>query len=131
MTFLTMYPAVPGSPTTFLSAPITAADLTVPVDTTAGILGGSATGILVFGPNLPNYEAVVITATDAGAKTFTAAARGFEGTAQAWPAGTIIGRFEIAYDPNAIQNNLTALINAPPQDSTGSIIFLYKNNEGL
>ena len=98
----TMYSGIPFSPQTTLSDTIGAGDTVIPV-----------ADISAF-PDAPNYATI---GTDAdgetilySAKTTTALSgctRGVEGTAKAWPSGSVIGRNFTAKDLAALQKNVS------------------------
>lgn len=97
----TMYSGIPFSPQTTLSSTIGAGDTVIPVE-----------DISAF-PDAPSYATI---GTDAdgetilySAKTSTSLSgctRGVEGTAKAWPSGSVIGRNFTNKDFSALQANI-------------------------
>ena len=97
-----MYPAIVNSPSTSLSSSI------LSTDTTIAVVDGSR---LPTAPNLAtigtedNAETILY-ATRVG-NTLSGITRGFQGTAQAWNAGTPIARMFTAYDYDTLRNHMT------------------------
>ena len=99
-----MYPGIPFSPQTRLTAAISATDAVIPVETTAGL------------PDGPNYATI---GTDENAETIFYAVRlpdqlsgcirGIEGSPQSWLVGDILGRNFTAKDYNVLIRNLKKL----------------------
>lgn len=97
----TMYSGIPFSPQTTLSSTIGAGDTVIPV-----------ADISAF-PAAPNYATI---GTDAAGETILYSAktstslsgctRGVEGTAKAWPSGSVIGRNFTNKDFSALQANI-------------------------
>ena len=97
-----MYRGIPFSPQTTLTDSIGAADTVIPVADVSAF------------PDPPNYATI---GTDSGGETikYTAKAgnslsgctRGVEGTAKAWPSGSVIGRNFTAKDLAALQKNVS------------------------
>lgn len=97
----TMYSGIPFSPQTTLSSTIGAGDTVIPVE-----------DISAF-PDAPSYATI---GTDAAGETILYSAktstslsgctRGVEGTAKAWPSGSVIGRNFTNKDFSALQANI-------------------------
>lgn len=91
----TIYPAQANSPQTLLSAQLSADAVTVPVQSAA---------VLPAAPNLAvigtGEDCETILYTGKSGNNLTGVTRGFEGTAKAWPAQTVIARNFTAWDFN-------------------------------
>lgn len=91
----TIYPAQANSPQTLLSAQLSADAVTVPVQSAA---------VLPEAPNLAvigtGEDCETILYTGKSGNNLTGVTRGFEGTAKAWPAQTVIARNFTAWDFN-------------------------------
>ena len=91
----TIYPAQANSPQTLLSAQLSADAVTVPVQSAA---------VLPASPNLAvigtGEDCETILYTGKSGNNLTGVTRGFEGTAKAWPAQTVIARNFTAWDFN-------------------------------
>lgn len=91
----TIYPAQANSPQTLLSAQLSADAVTVPVQRAA---------VLPEAPNLAvigtGEDCETILYTGKSGNNLTGVTRGFEGTAKAWPAQTVIARNFTAWDFN-------------------------------
>lgn len=91
----TIYPAQANSPQTLLSAQLSANAVTVPVQSAA---------VLPAAPNLAvigtGEDCETILYTGKSGNNLTGVTRGFEGTAKAWPAQTVIARNFTAWDFN-------------------------------
>ena len=91
----TIYPAQANSPQTLLSAQLSADAVTVPVQSAA---------VLPAAPNLAvigtGEDCETILYTGKSGNNLTGVTRGFEGTAKAWPAQTVIARNFTAWDLN-------------------------------
>lgn len=118
----TMYGGIPFSPQTTLSDTIGAGDTVIPV-----------ADISAF-PDAPNYATI---GTDAAGETILYSAktttslsgctRGVEGTAKAWPSGSVIGRNFTSKDFSAMQDNIkeaneavNAILTAGPYASSAT-----------
>ncbi|GMQ61210.1 hypothetical protein [Vallitalea maricola] len=121
-----MYEAIPNSPVTTITQDIT--------DTVTTITLADASKL----PNAPNIatigndeQAETIKYTGKDGNNLTGVTRGFEGTARAWGAGTIISRNMTAYDNNAFKGNieevsagLADIANVIVASGTGTTITL-------
>ena len=101
----TMYPAKINSPMTLLSAAITAAATTVPVDDA---------DLLPYAPNLATIgkgedcETIYYGAKDGN--SLTSVTRGFQGTASAWVLGESVYRAFTAYDHDTFKSNIEMIM---------------------
>ena len=105
-----MYNAKINSPLTTLSSDINSIATTIPV-----------TDISVF-PNAPNLATIgtgnnaeTILYTDKSGSSLVGVTRGFQGTAQTWSSGTIIGRLFTAYDHDSLKSNVEDVYGYPFQ----------------
>jgi hypothetical protein len=99
-----MYPAQPGSPVTTLATGIDADDTTATATSVSGF--AAATNLACLFDDAGNYEVVKYTGISGSDLTIE---RAFEGTAQAWAAGTFIANLIPAYAINSLQNNVNIL----------------------
>lgn len=99
-----LYPGMPGSPITYLTANVTASQTSIPINDETAV------------PNAPNictirdgteFETIKYAGKESG--SLTGCERGAEGTAKAWAAGTEVARYFTAYDQQAIIDNFAAL----------------------
>ncbi|MCI8554155.1 MAG: hypothetical protein HFJ80_04330, partial [Clostridiales bacterium] len=107
----TIYPAQANSPQTSLKNAITAAATTLTL---------ADASLLPAPPNLAvigvNDECETIRYSGRTGNQLTGVTRGLEGTARAWPAGTVIARNFTAWDFNNLAENLTGKVS--PDDIT-------------
>uniref|UniRef100_A0A6M3IYG0 Putative pectate lyase n=1 Tax=viral metagenome TaxID=1070528 RepID=A0A6M3IYG0_9ZZZZ len=101
----TMYPAKINSPMTLLSAAITAAATTVPVDD-ADLLP-DAPNVATIGRG-ENCETIYYGAKDGN--NLTSVTRGFQGTAAAWVLGESVYRAYTAYDHDTFKSNIEMML---------------------
>ncbi|MCR8635741.1 hypothetical protein [Paenibacillus radicis (ex Xue et al. 2023)] len=106
MTQQTMYPAVPNSPQTELSAAITNVVTTVPVVNAA---------LLPAAPNLATIgtddTAETILYTGKSGNSLTGVTRGFQGSAKSWSTGAKVARYFTAYDHDTFKGNIEDVAN--------------------
>lgn len=105
MTLETMYPPQANSPTTTLASLIT--DIATSITVVDSSVLPAAPNLLTLGAETENPETVLVTDITGNVLTVTRAQDGT--TAQAWAAGTTIGRYFTAADQTAIQTNITLL----------------------
>ena len=97
-----MYNAKVGSPTTVITANLTAGTTTIPVQDIAALT--TAPGLATLLDGAGNQE--VILYTGISGNDLTGVTRGFEGDARTWATGTFISRRLTAHDVNSLQTNL-------------------------
>ena len=99
-----MYKGIPNSPETIITSDITASQTTITVEDTSAI--PELPNLLVLGGNTNEPETVKAMFIDGNTLTVE---RGFQGSAQAWEAGTKISRNFTAYDYNTLVENINDL----------------------
>lgn len=123
-----MYKGIPNSPEATLTSDINSSQTTITVSD-ANIIP-EVPNILVIGGNTDNPETAKVTGKNGNTLTVE---RGFQGSAQAWEAGTKISRNFTEYDYNALVENIKTLkgntdINA---DNILSLMNYVGNLENL
>lgn len=98
-----LYRAIAGSPITYLSSDISAAQTTISIADDSALPDAPNICTIGYGENLETikYE----TKSNGVLQNVT---RGIEGTPRAWPAGTEVARFFTAYDYNALIENFNS-----------------------
>lgn len=113
----TIYPAQANSPQTSLSAAVTASSNTLTL---------ADASVLPAPPNLAvigvNDECETIRYTGKTGDTLTGVTRGFEGTARAWPSGTVIARNFTAWDFNNLSQEIGSRVRT---DDFSNLIPLH------
>lgn len=101
----TIYPAQANSPQTSLSAAVTASGTTLTL---------ADASVLPAPPNLAvigvNDECETIRYTGKSGNTLTGVTRAFEGTAKAWPSGSVIARNFTAWDFNNLSQEMESRV---------------------
>lgn len=103
-TWQPLFPAQPGSPQTITTGAIDDAVTEIPVASADGFL--AAPNLAALWDDVGNFEVVRYTEIDG---TDLTVERAFEGTAQAWGAGTKIANLLTAYAINSLINNVEIL----------------------
>lgn len=96
-----LYKAMPNSPVTTLTSQISATQDIIPVTDLSKLPDAPNLATIGFGEK---SETIRYTSKSNGA--LRGVTRGFEGTAQKWPAGTEVARFFTAYDYNEVIENM-------------------------
>jgi hypothetical protein len=97
-----MYPAMVNSEPTTLTGALSATDTTLHVALASAI--PDAPNLLVIGADTANPETVKLTSKTG---TVLTVIRGFQATARAWGAGSLIARNFTAYDHDTFIENVT------------------------
>ena len=100
-----LYRAIAGSPITYLSSDISAAQTTISIADDSALPDAPNICTIGYGENIETIRY--------GAKSngvLQNVTRGIEGTPRAWPAGTEVARFFTAYDLNSIIENFKELL---------------------
>ena len=98
-----LYRAIAGSPITYLSSDISAAQTTISIADDSALPDAPNICTIGYGENIETIRY--------GAKSngvLQNVTRGIEGTPRAWPAGTEVARFFTAYDHNAIVETINS-----------------------
>lgn len=111
-----MYPGIPFSPQTKLTAAIGETDTVINVESTAGLPDGPNYATIGEDENAETiYYAVKLT------NQLSGCIRGVEGTAKKWSIGDVLGRNFTAKDFATILNNIRALDNNWSESKTYSL----------
>lgn len=97
-----MYPGIANSPSTTLTQAIDATQTTLEV--ADGTKLPDAPNLATINPTQENAETILYTGKIGN--TLTGVTRGFQGTAQTWPAGTKVARRFTEYDYEALRQNV-------------------------
>lgn len=112
-TLETMYAPQVNSPTTSTAGSLTSSSTSVTVLDASRL--PAAPMLLVLGGDTENAETVLMTAKNSNTLTLT---RAVEGSARAWPAGTLVARLFTAADLKAVQDNIAALNSGKAESSS-------------
>ena len=111
-----LYKAIAGSPITYLSSDISAAQTTISIADDSALPDAPNICTIGYGENIETIRY--------GAKSngvLQNVTRGIEGTPRAWSAGTEVARFFTAYDHNAIVETINShLAESSSKHITGS-----------
>ena len=117
-----LYRAIAGSPITYLSSDISAAQTTISIADDSALPDGPNICTIGYGENLETikYE----TKSNGVLQNVT---RGIEGTPRAWPAGTEVARFFTAYDYNALIENFNSHLADTVTDNVHGLQDRFKD----
>ena len=125
---LPMFPGVPNSPETFLTANVSVSDTNITVQSVAGFPSTQGAFLVVLGGEFSNAETVKVVSTSGNTLTVE---RGFQGVAQAWPTGTTAAVNFTEAHYSALVKNIKAvyesLKNIKPLQATAARLGLQVN----